>query len=611
MKTLISTVFVFLSAFLSAQEYAIEANYIKREVYIPMRDGKRLFTAIYLPKDSTKKYPVLLNRTPYSVAPYGTDKFPPQLRPNNRFAKEGYIFVFQDVRGRMMSEGEFVNMTPHNPDKKSKQDIDESSDTYDCIEWCLKNISYHNGNVGQWGISYPGFYAAAGMINAHPALKAVSPQAPIADWFTGDDFHHNGALFLPHFFGFFYGFGQERPAPTKDWPKGLELPTSDGYKFFLEYVGPLKNINERYYKNRVAFWNQMTQHESYDTFWQRRNLRPHLKNIKPAVLTVGGWFDAENLYGALQVYRSVENQGLKANNRLVMGPWVHGGWNRGKGNALGDISFKSNTSVFYQDSIEFPFFQFHLKGKGEDKLPEAYVFETGSNLWKQYSTWPPVTAQTAYFYMSPEGKLSEKKPAAGTFDEYTSDPARPVPYMQQCGMGMAKEYMVADQRFASTRPDVLVYQTDILKQDMIVAGPVDVRLMVALSGTDADFIVKLIDVYPDNAGTDTVEGKPVKMDAYQMLLRGDVMRGKFRGSYETPVPFVPGQMTEVRLRLNDINHCFRPGHRLMIQVQSTWFPLVDRNPQQFINIFEAAEKDFVKEQIKVFHGSSISIPVLR
>jgi putative CocE/NonD family hydrolase len=585
-----------------AQSFIPKDNYIKREVYIPMRDGTKLFTAIYLPKDSSRNYPVLLNRTPYSIAPYGEENYPVALRPSEHFAREGYIFVFQDVRGKNKSEGTFIEMTPHKPIKKSKQDVDESTDTYDCIEWVLKNIKNTNGKVGQWGISYPGFYTSAGMIDAHPALKASSPQAPICDWFTGDDFHHNGAFFLPHFFGFSYSFGQPRPVPTISTGKSFKYPTSDGYKFYLDYIGPLKNVNN-YYNNEIAFWNDLSKHETYDEFWKVRNLRPHLKQIKPAVLVVGGWFDAENLYGALQTYQSIEKQSPKTTNGIVMGPWIHGGWNRTKGDFLGEINFRQNTSMYYRDSIEFPFFNYYLTGKGSYKPTEAIMFETGTNVWKKYDQWPPKNSTKQTYYLSSGKLLSEPSSSSEIF---VSDPKKPVPYMVNCETGMTKEYMVADQRFAATRPDVLVFQTSTLSEDMTYSGPVEVQLNVSTTGTDADWIVKIIDVYPDDAPVDTVNGKVVKMSGYQMLVRGDVMRGKFRNNFEKPEPFVPNQPTTVSFTLNDINHTFRKGHRLMIQVQSTWFPLVDRNPQQFINIFEANESDFIKATHTVYGNSSIS-----
>jgi putative CocE/NonD family hydrolase len=603
MRPLLLIFSLLFSSFIYAQNFIPKDNYNKREVYIPMRDGTRLFTAIYTPKDSSKKYAVLLNRTPYSVAPYGENNFPAALRPSENFAREGYIFVIQDVRGKNMSEGEFVNMTPQLTGKKSKQDFDESTDTYDCIEWLLKNIKNNNGKVGQWGISYPGFYTSAGMINAHPALKASSPQAPICDWFTGDDFHHNGAFFLPHFFGFNYSFGQVRKGPEITLGKGIDFPTQDGYKFYLKYLGPLKNVNN-FYQNKVPFWNEMMKHESYDEFWKTRNLRPHLKNIKPAVLVVGGWFDAENLYGALQTYKTIEKQSPKTINGLVMGPWVHGGWNRTKGEFLGDINFQQKTSWYYRDSIEFPFFNYYLYGRGNYKPKEAMVFETGTNEWKKYESWPPQNTVNETFYLGPKGKLT--KSANESAEEFISDPNKPVPYMANCETGMTKEYMVADQRFASARPDVLIYESESMEENTTYAGSIQVKLKVSTSSTDADWIVKIIDMYPDNAAIDSVNGKAVKMGGYQMLVRGDVMRGKFRNSFEKPEAFVPNQVTDVNFEINDINHTFRKGHKLMIQVQSTWFPLVDRNPQQFMNVFDVNESDFVKAKHKVFGNSSIS-----
>lgn len=587
-----------------AQSFIPKEHYNKIEVYIPMRDGVKLFTAIYTPKDSSQKHPILLNRTPYGIGPYGTENFPTALRPSEHFAKAGYIFVFQDVRGKNMSEGNFVNMTPHVANKKKKTDIDESSDTYDCIEWILKNVKHHNGRVGQWGISYPGFYTSAGMIDAHPALKASSPQAPICDWFTGDDFHHNGTFFLPHFFGFTYSFGQIRTKPAPASWKGFDYPTHDGYKFYLNYIGPLKNV-DKYYRGQIPFWQDVASHETYDSFWQVRNLRPHLKNIKPAVLVVGGWFDAENLYGALQTYNSIERQSPKTKNSIVMGPWIHGGWNKTKGEFLGDISFKQATSTYYRDSIEFPFFNHYLNNQGNYQPTEAIMFETGSNTWKRYAQWPPANTKQEVYYLGEQQQLSTTP--NNTSVSFISDPQKPVPYMVNCETGMTKEYMVADQRFAANRPDVLVYETPVFNADVTYAGPIDVKLMVSTTSTDADWVVKIIDVYPDDAGIDSVNGKPIKMGGYQMLVRGDVMRGKFRKSFEKPTPFIPNTMDTVQFTINDINHSFRKGHKLMIQVQSTWFPLVDRNPQQYINVFEADEKDFVKATHTVYGQSSVTL----
>ena len=407
------------------QPVNIKANYSKSEHMIAMRDGVKLFTAVYSPKDASQKYPILLSRTPYSCSPYGTDAYKETIGPSPLFAKEGYIVVYQDVRGAYMSEGAYVNMRPQNDHKNKPADIDESSDTYDTIDWLVKNIPNNNGRVGMWGISYPGFYTAVGTIDAHPALKAASPQAPISDWFIGDDFHHNGTLFLPHAFNFFSGFGRPRPKPT---PMGsgerFNHGTPDGYKFFLE-MGPLANADKKYFHGNIAYWNEMMEHPNYDPWWKARDTRPHLKNIKPAVMTVGGWFDAEDLFGALNTYKSVEKQSPGAYNILVMGPWFHGGWARGDGDGLGDVRFGGKTSVFYRENIELPFFNYYLKDKGELKLPEAYVFETGANKWKTYDQWPPANARTESLYLNANGKLSFTAPAdSNAFDEYISDPAR-------------------------------------------------------------------------------------------------------------------------------------------------------------------------------------------
>jgi putative CocE/NonD family hydrolase len=589
----------------------ILAHYTKYEYRIPMRDGKRLFTVVYHPKDDSKTYPMLMQRTPYSVAPYGIDQYRESIGPSPLFVKEGYIFVYQDVRGRWMSEGEFSNMRAHIPDKKTQNDVDESSDTYDTVEWLVKNVPGNNGKVGQWGISYPGFYTAAGMIDAHPAMKAVSPQAPVTDWFVGDDFHHNGALFLPHCFNFLASFGKPRPEPTTRYPYlPFEHGTPDGYEFFLNRMGTLPNADKQYLKGSVAFWNEMMEHGTYDEFWRSRNIRQHLKNIKPAVLTVGGWFDAENLFGALEVYKNVKKMSPDVTaNTLVMGPWVHGGWARGDGDSLGNVKFNAKTAKYFQEQIEFPFFQAHLKGQGNWKPPEAWVFETGTNQWRKYDSWPPNQAQSTELVFNKDGKLAvangtkaegDKNSSPG-FDEFISDPAHPVPYFDRTSIGMEKEYMVADQRFAAHRPDVLVYQTEPLKQDFTIAGPVEVALTVATTGTDSDWVAKLIDVYPDDASDPEPNPAFVRMGGYQQLVRGDVMRGKFRNSYEKPEAFEPNKPTTVKFTMNDTCHTFRQGHRVMIQVQSSWFPLVDRNPQTFCDIYHAKESDFQKSTNRVYY----------
>lgn len=587
------------------QQYLRE-HYTKREYQIPMRDGVRLFTAVYSPKDTSRTYPIMLRRTPYSVRPYGEDQFPDApIGPSMRFVRDKFIFVLQDVRGRMMSEGEFVNVRPHRAEKRSPQDIDESTDTYDTIDWLIKNLTNHNGRVGMWGISYPGFYTAAGIINTHPALKAASPQAPIADWFIGDDFHHNGAFFLVDAFHFFSVFGRARPGPVQTFPPPFDYGMQDAYRFFLE-LGPLRNVNEKYFKHEIAFWNDLMRHGTYDEFWKARNLLPHLKNIQTAVMTVGGWFDAEDLYGPLQIYQSIERQNPGIHNILVMGPWVHGGWARSNGDRLGDIQFGSATSTFYQDTIEFPFFAHYLKDGANPNLPEAYIFITGANRWQSFTEWPPRSAVGKTLYLHGRSRLSFEPPAARSglsYDEYLSDPAHPVPYTNRISISRGTEYMIEDQRFAARRPDVLVYQSDVLTEDVTLVGPIRANLFVSTTGTDADFVVKLIDVYPDNALNNDPNPCQVQMSGYQMLVRAEVMRAKFRDSFERPRPLTPGRITRVSFNLQDIAHTFKKGHRIMVQVQSSWFPLVDRNPQRFVDIYNARETDFQKATHRVYHSA--------
>jgi len=581
----------------------IKSHYTKYEYRIPMRDGVRLFTSVYVPKEQTQRYPILLSRTPYSVQPYGVDAYKSDLGPSALFGTEGYIVVYQDVRGRWMSEGEFVNMRPHRAKKTGPQEIDESTDTYDTIDWLIKHLPNQNGRVGIWGISYPGFYTAAGMIDAHPALKAASPQAPVTDWFAGDDWHHNGAFFLPHTFSFFSFFGHPRPQPTKKSTARFEYGTPDGYSFYLA-LGPLSYANARYFKDDVPFWNEIMQHGTYDEFWQDRNLRAHLKNIKPAVMTVGGWYDAENLFGALETYKKVEANSPTATNVLVMGPWRHGGWSREDGSSLGPLTFSSKTGEFYREKIEFPFFQYYLKSKGSANIPEAWVFETGTNQWRTFDAWPPRSAKRKSLFLRAQGGLAFESPHdsnAPPFDEYQSDPAHPVEYIAQIEIGMTGDYMTQDQRVASRRSDVLVYQGDELTEELTIAGPVEARLFVSTSGTDSDWIVKLIDVYPD----DHPEQSGVKFGGYQRLVRGDVMRGKFRKNLSKPEPFVPNQPTPLNFTLQDIAHTFRTGHKIMVQIQSSWFPLVDRNPQAFLDIYSAKESDFQKATQRVYHTSEM------
>jgi putative CocE/NonD family hydrolase len=581
----------------------VKARYTKYEYRIPMRDGKRLFTAVYVPKDQSQTYPILFMRTPYSVKPYGADQYPANLGPSPLFGKAGYIFAYQDVRGRWMSEGEFVNMRPHKAVRKDPKEFDESTDVYDTIDWLLKHVSGHNGKVGQWGISYPGFYTAAGMIDAHPALKASSPQAPVTDWFIGDDWHHNGALFLPHMFNFMGRFDIPRPEPTRKFDPKFDHETPDGYDFFL-HLGPLNEAGERHFKGKAKFWDEATTHGVYDEWWKARNLRPHLQDIKPAVMTVGGWFDAENLFGALEVYKNVKKQSPKTRNMLVMGPWVHGGWSRDSGLTLGDATFNSKTADFYREQIELPFFEYHLKGKGAPVAEEAWVFETGANVWRKHDVWPPKAAKPRSLYFHAAGKLGDSAPQDGKpdngHDEYLSDPMKPVPFIDKIGIGMLPEYMTADQRFASRRPDVLVYQTDVLDEDVTFVGPIKAELFVSTTGGDADWVVKVIDVYPNDYPDPNPNPTGVRMGGYQQLVRGDVMRGKFRDSFEKPEPFQPNRPTPVNFAMQDVYHTFRSGHRIMIQVQSSWFPLVDRNPQKFMDIYSAKDSDFHKATQRVY-----------
>jgi putative CocE/NonD family hydrolase len=604
----------------------IKSLYTKYEYRIPMRDGRRLFTVVYLPRDESTLYPILLNRTPYGSGPYGVDQYRNEIGPSSLMSQDGYIFVYQDVRGRWMSEGELVNMRPHRPRKTGSEEIDESSDTFDTIDWLLRNIPNHNGRVGMWGVSYPGFYTTCGVIDAHPALVCASPQAPIADWFAGDDWHHNGALMLPHSFHFMSKFGHARPEPTKKFDHNLNIQFADGYQFFLD-LGSVLKVNQSYFRDRIGFWNEMMVHDTYDEFWKSRNIRPHLKNIRPAVLTVGGWFDAENLFGALETYKSIETQSPGTNNRLVMGPWWHGQWTRDAGANLGNVPFHSATSEFYREKIEKPFFDHHLKGRASTKeFPEAWVFETGTNRWREFQQWPPVGAKPQELTFEANGRLKigsgrleaghaaelgkavgdregSRSRESGQFDEFISDPRKPVPFIDWTDPGMPKEYMTADQRFASRRPDVVVYRSEILGEDLRLAGPVEVDLTVSTSAADCDWIVKLIDVYPDDFPDPPENPRGVRMAGYQQLVRGDVMRGRFRNSLEKPEPFEPDVPTSIRFRLPDVCHCFRSGHRVMVQVQSTWFPLVDRNPQTFVDIDEARPEDFQKAVQRVYRDS--------
>jgi putative CocE/NonD family hydrolase len=545
-------------------------NYVKKESYIPMRDGVKLFTAVYKPKDASEKHPILLLRTPYSCAPYGEDKRPPIWNTYFRYyLREGYIIITQDVRGRWMSEGDFVDIRPFNPNKKTNQDIDEASDTYDAIDWIVKNVENNNGNVGAMGISYPGFYSTMAALSGHPALKAVSPQAPVTEWFIGDDFHHNGAFFQMDAFRFYKGFGQPRPVPTTVGPADYNYPTPDAYDFYLR-TGPVKNLTT-IMGDSIKFWKDLMSHPNYDTFWKQRNPMNYVTDVKPAILIVGGLFDAEDCFGAWNLYKAIEKKSPGTNNRIVMGPWYHGQWSSPTGGAfLGNILFGSRTSEWYQDNIEIPFFNYYLKGKGADPgLAEATIFFSGENKWRKLSSWPMAEKKDVPMYLGADGRLSFTKPTGkNSFTEYISDPSKPVPYVEQTGTERTREYMIDDQRFASRRPDVLVFKTDILTEDMTLAGPLVADLLTSISATDADFIVKVIDVFPDsfNYKEPIPNALPIQalIGGYQMLVRGEIMRGKFRNSYEQPSPFAPNKIERVKFTLPDVAHTFKKGHRLMV-----------------------------------------------
>ncbi len=606
--------FLFIVGLLIAQDkkpnYVFD-NYTKKEVHIKMRDGAELFTCIYSPKDVSKKYPIIMQRTPYDSGPYGADQFKRSIAPSETMMKEGYIVVYQDVRGRYMSDGLYDNMRAFIPNKKSKKEVDEASDTYDTIDWLVKNVANNNGNVGTWGISYPGFYASYSLLSNHPALKAVSPQACIADFFF-DDFHHNGAYLLSYWkvtplFG-----PQKTKRTTEDWFKYADVGTNDDYQFFLN-AGPLSNL-DKYYDKDNEFWQQLKDHSSYDDFWQKRGLLQHLNNIKPAVMTVGGWFDAEDLFGPLNTYSTIEKTS-KNYNTIVMGPWSHGDWARNSAKqVIGNINFGDSISGFFQKNIEANFFRHFLKenGKGENKLPEAYVFDTGRKEWKTFDTWPPKNTEKQDFFLQ-DNKLTKMAKKNFAFEEFISDPKKPVPSSEDIKQGFTpRKYMTDDQRFAAKRPDVLVFETEILNDDVTLAGDILAKLQVATTGTDADWVVKVIDVYPNNE-PETKEIAPyLKMSNYHMMVRSEIMRGRFRNSFIKPEAFVPNEKTAVNIKLQDVFHTFKKGHKIQVQVQSTWFPLIDLNPQTFVeNIFYAKPEDFKKQTHKVFNDSSIEFTILK
>lgn len=610
---LVTFLFPLISSAQNADSTWFVNNYIKKEVSIPMRDGIKLFTSVYLPKDQSEKHPILITRTPYSCAPYGKDYRGYWRNFMIKYCKEGYIMVIQDIRGRWMSEGTFEVVRPFNPNKKTNKDIDEASDTYDTIDWLVKNLDNNNGNVGVSGISFPGFYATEAALSGHPALKAVSPQAPVTDRFFGDDDHHNGVLFLMDAFDFHvgYGFSQPRPAPTTLPAKTYPITTSDNYAWYLK-MGALPNFTKAS-GDSLKFWSDMMVHPNLDAWWKARDARVGITNVKPAMLIVGGLFDAEDGYGTWKTYEALVKKSPATNSKLVIGPWYHGQWASKDGTHLGNIQFGSKTNEWYQDNIEIPFFNYYLKGKGPvDSISKATVFFSGENKWRKLPQWPPADASPMAVYLEANSKLAFDAPKDGkvAFDTYISDPAKPVPYTEKVHEYRTREYMTDDQRFAARRTDVLTYSTDSLANDITLGGPVVADLLVSLSNTDADFVVKLIDVLPDDEKANPVTKYP--MGGYQMLVRAEIMRGRYRNSFSAPEAFVPGRPTQLKFTLPDVAHTFKKGHKIMIQIQSTWFPLADRNPQQFIDIYHAKDTDFVKETINVYlDRSKIILPVIK
>jgi len=601
----------------SQETSGIKDLYTKSEQMIPMRDGVKLFTIVYQPKDTSQKCPFLIHRTPYGSPPYGPDAYRASLGPSRDFAKEGYIFVYQDARGKFRSEGDFVVMRPIKPDKRGNSDTDESTDTYDTIEWLLKNIPNNNGRAGQWGISYPGSQTVWGMIDAHPALKASSPQAPAIDMFLGDDFHHNGAFRLMYTFSWLSGSARSRSGPSENRDAPFDYGTPDGYSFFLK-TGSVANINDRYFQSRVPTWNEYMEHPNYDDYWQKQNPVRYLKNIRHAILNVAGWFDAEDFYGPLETYNAIEKYNPSNNSTIVIGPWLHGGWASMPGDSLGEIKFGSKTGEYFRQNVELPFFNYYLKEKGELKLPEALVFETGANEWRQFNSWPPGNAETKMLYFQADGKLSFNAPngsLATAYDSYVNDPDKPVPFSSEIRTTQGHLWMVEDQRFAASRPDVLVYESDPLTKDITIAGPILASLYCSTTGTDTDWVVKLIDIYPGDAPDNAPNPRGIRMGGYQMLLAGEVFRAKYRNSYSNPEPLAPDDPTKIEFSLRDRFHRFLKGHRIMVQVQSSWFPVIDRNPQKFMDIYKARNSDFQRATNKIYRSrrmpSGVKVNVLR
>ena len=579
----------------------LKQKYDKKELYITMRDGVRLFTSVYTPKNNKVAHPILFNRTPYNIEPGGPDNYSYFLQIYSRYVEQEYIFVFQDVRGKYMSEGKYEDIRPVIPSKKGNRETDETTDTWDSVDWMVKNVANNNGNVGIFGISYPGFYSTMGIIGAHPAVKAVSPQAPVTAWFIGDDFHHNGAFFMLDCFSFYYSNGRAFKEPSRQGFPRFKWPVPDNYEFFLS-LGAIRNIAAKYLGDSIKFWNDAFAHPDYDDFWKARDPRQFLRDVKPAVMTVGGWFDAEDLYGALHTYSAIETQNPQSvRNTIVMGPWSHGQWAAGEANNLGNVYWGMDANKKFIQ-LESQFFGKYLNETASQAIPEAMMYLTGANEWRTFETWPPKNTVEKSLYFLPSGKLSFQKAGVNdSYDEYVSDPMKPVPYTEDVHADRTAEYMTDDQRFASRRPDVMVYQTDVLTEDITLTGPLTADLFVSTTGTDADYVVKLIDVFPPDAENHANDDVRVPQGGYQMLVRGEVFRGRYRNSFEKPEAFIPGRVTEIKYEIPDVAHTFKKGHRVMIQVQNSWFPLVDRNPQKFVNIYKCSDSDFQKATHRIYH----------
>jgi putative CocE/NonD family hydrolase len=577
----------------------------RTEAMVPMRDGVKLYTLVYVPKKAVEPLPIIFIRTPYGIDGRAENNFRSYLKD---LVDDGYAFAFQDIRGRFKSEGKFV-MTRPPRDKADPKSIDEASDTSDTMDWLLKTVKGNNGRVGMLGISYPGWLTACALLDPHPALKAASPQASPADMFLGDDFHHNGAFRLS------YGFEYTAMMETDKSNFSFQFDTHDTFEWYLK-LGALSNVKKKYFGEKMPTWNDFVAHPNYDSHWKTQSLEPRLTSVKVPTLNVAGWYDQEDFRGPLRIYELLEKRDKDNQNFLVVGPWNHGGWSGGKGDRLGRVMFDSNTGEYFREKVQAPFFAKFLKDKGETP-PEARVFEMGSNKWNTFDAWPPKASEMRKLYLHPNGKLRFESPADAEkpADEYISDPANPVPYRPRPVRPTYPgpewpTWMVQDQRFTHRRPDLLSYETEPLTEDVILAGSMTMKLFAATTGSDADWIVRLIDVYPDDYAKDP------SFAGYQLLIAGEPLRGRFRKSFEKPEPVEPGAIEEYSIDLNWGHHRFRKGHRIMVQISSTWFPVIDRNPQKYVpNIFEATDADFQKATQTVFrspkHPSHLVLQTLR